>query len=58
MATERMSIEEQRAWWCVCDDIESGHCNYCAEQADAREFAKFKERCEIARLQKALFASA
>ena len=56
MATARMSNEEQRAWWCVCDTIEDGRCNYCTYDADASEFAKFQERCDIARLQRSLFA--
>ena len=57
MATMKMSTDEQRAWWCVCDDIENGHCNYCTESIEVREFAQWRERARIARLQKSLFGS-
>jgi len=31
MATEKMTLEEQRALWCVCDTIENAQCNYCEQ---------------------------
>ena len=55
MASTKMSIDEQRALWCVCDTIENSHCNYCAEHIEVREFAQWRERAQVARLQLSLF---
>ena len=49
MTTKKMSVEEQRALWCVCDTVEDGSCNYCAYDADNSYFALFAKQIEDGR---------